>query len=96
MEEGFRARFAWAGAHAGNIKREAEDGRVESPRNRMDSIRIRLRTDAGGRPWRKGNGRRCRHMRMRVRLGSCEEPAPFGRGKVKWIRVKPCLIADLP
>ena len=28
----------------GNTKCEAEDGQVESPRNRMDSIRIRLRT----------------------------------------------------
>ena len=34
----------------------------------------------GDGPGRKENGRRCRRMKMRVRLGSHKEPAPFGRG----------------
>ena len=43
-----------SGAHAGSKKRGADLKKVESPRNRMDSSRIRLRSDAGGRPRQKG------------------------------------------
>ena len=67
-----------AGAHAGNRKREAEDGQVKSPRNRMDSIRIRLRNELGKGPGGKEVGQRCRRMRVRANMG--KEPAPFGRG----------------